>query len=116
MQDKSLETTGANLGIVFTWGEEPIFQAGDHVRVLTRSPVGHSRVPTYMRGKTGAVEAVIVPAADASAASYRHQGGTASGRPASLNGIREPPYAARQTHPLPLKDDKRRKQHEHDHD
>jgi nitrile hydratase subunit beta len=62
MRDKLLEPTVDNLGIVFGRGEEPIFQAGDHVRVLTRSPVGHYRVPTYLRGKTGAVEAVIEPA------------------------------------------------------
>ncbi len=79
MQSKSLEATGANLLGIFARGEEPIFQAGDHVRVLTRSFVGHSRGPTYPRGKTGAVEVVIEPAADTSADSYRHQGGTASG-------------------------------------
>jgi nitrile hydratase len=62
MPDKSLETTGAILGIVFALGEEPIFQAGDRVRVLARFPVGHYRVPTYLRGKTGAVEEVIEPA------------------------------------------------------
>lgn len=62
MQDKSLETSGANLGIVLAAGEEPILHAGDHVRILARSPVGHYRVPAYLRGKTGAVEAVIEPA------------------------------------------------------
>ena len=29
---------------------------------LARSPVGHYRVPTYLRGKTGSVETVIEPA------------------------------------------------------
>ena len=29
---------------------------------LTRSPIGHYRVPTYLRGKSGVVEAVIKPA------------------------------------------------------
>ena len=34
---------------------------GDRVRILTRSPVGHYRVPLYLRGKAGTVEAVIEP-------------------------------------------------------
>jgi nitrile hydratase subunit beta len=50
-------------GVIFALGEEPIFQPGDAVRILTRSPVGHYRVPTYLRGKSGAVEAIIEPAA-----------------------------------------------------
>ena len=44
-------------------GETPSWQAGDRVRVMTRSPIGHYRVPHYLRGKTGEVEAVIHPAA-----------------------------------------------------
>jgi nitrile hydratase subunit beta len=43
-------------------GEEPIFRPGDRVRIATRSPIGHSRVPLYLRGKSGTVEAVIEPA------------------------------------------------------
>ena len=50
-------------GLVFALGEKPIFAAGDKIRVLTRTPVGHYRVPTYLRGKTGEIEAVIEPAA-----------------------------------------------------
>ena len=42
-------------------GERPLFGAGDRVRVLTRRPVGHYRVPAYLRGKAGRVEAVIEP-------------------------------------------------------
>ena len=49
-------------GIVRALGEEPIFRPGDRVRIATRSPVGHYRVPLYLRGKTGIVEAVIEPA------------------------------------------------------
>ena len=44
-------------------GEEPIFRPGERIRILTRSPIGHYRVPIYLRGKTGSVEAVIEPAA-----------------------------------------------------
>jgi len=49
--------------VVTATGEVPIFEIGDRVRVMTRQPVGHYRVPTYMRGKAGVVDAVIEPAA-----------------------------------------------------
>jgi nitrile hydratase len=49
-------------GIVRALGEEPVFRPGDPVRIATRSPVGHYRVPIYLRGKIGTVEAVIEPA------------------------------------------------------
>lgn len=45
--------------VVLATGEAPIFAVGDSVRVLDRSPVGHYRVPTYLRGKPGRVEAII---------------------------------------------------------
>jgi nitrile hydratase len=48
---------------VFALGERPIFATGDRVRILSRSPLGHYRVPQYLRGKHGVVETVIVPAA-----------------------------------------------------
>jgi nitrile hydratase len=50
-------------GIVFATGEKPIFAAGDEVRILDRSPVGHYRVPQYLRGKNATVDRVIEPAA-----------------------------------------------------
>jgi nitrile hydratase subunit beta len=50
-------------GIVTAVGETPLFKTGDRVGVMTRAPVGHYRVPTYLRGKTGVVDAVIEPAA-----------------------------------------------------
>ena len=49
--------------IVPAEGERPAFQIGDTLRVMSRSPIGHYRVPHYLRGKTGMVEAVIHPAA-----------------------------------------------------
>jgi nitrile hydratase subunit beta len=49
--------------IISPKGEEPTFAAGDNVRILTRSPIGHYRVPTYVRGKRARVEAVIKPPA-----------------------------------------------------
>ena len=36
-------------GIVPATGEAPLFRPGEPVRVMTRSPVGHHRVPTYLR-------------------------------------------------------------------
>jgi len=44
-------------------GEEPVFTAGQRVRVGVRFPVGHYRVPRYIRGKHGIVENVIEPKA-----------------------------------------------------
>lgn len=52
---------GSLPGIVPAADEAPIFRAGDVVRVATRSPVGHYRVPLYLRGKVGTVESVIAP-------------------------------------------------------
>ena len=44
-------------------GERPLFAAGEQVRVIRRFPIGHYRVPRYMRGKRAIVERVIEPAA-----------------------------------------------------
>ena len=41
--------------------EEAIFRPGDTVRVATRSPIGHYRVPLDLRGKQARIEAVIEP-------------------------------------------------------
>lgn len=49
--------------IVLAAGELPIFAKGDRVLILNRCPVGHYRVPRYLRGRTGVVEAVIEPTA-----------------------------------------------------
>lgn len=48
--------------VVTATGEKPAFAAGDRVRVGTREPIGHYRVPRYLRGKTGKVIKVIEPA------------------------------------------------------
>ena len=37
--------------IVWALGEAPIFKVGELVRILRRSPVGHYRVPLYLRGQ-----------------------------------------------------------------
>ena len=44
------------LVVVPALGELPRFEAGIRVRVLVRSPIGHYRVPTYLRGKLGLIE------------------------------------------------------------
>jgi nitrile hydratase len=63
MQSKTREATGARYGVVYAVGEEPPFRPSDRVRVLTRTPVGHYRVPTYLRGKSGVVDRIIEPVA-----------------------------------------------------
>ena len=49
--------------IVFADRERPQFAANDHVRILIRSPIGHYRVPRYLRGRTAVIEAVVEPVA-----------------------------------------------------
>jgi hypothetical protein len=49
--------------VVLAGGEAPAFQTGETVRVMTRSPIAHYRVPQYLRGKTGVITAVIHPMA-----------------------------------------------------
>ncbi|QLH49962.1 MAG: nitrile hydratase subunit beta [Candidatus Accumulibacter cognatus] len=51
------------LNVVKALGEEPAFKAGDDVRISVRYPVGHYRVPAYIRGKLATVEAVMEPPA-----------------------------------------------------
>jgi nitrile hydratase len=61
MIDATQEATKIMSGIVTASGEEPLFTPGDRVRVSVRFPVGHYRVPAYIRGKSAVVEAVIEP-------------------------------------------------------
>ncbi len=49
--------------VVPALGEIPRFRRGDRVRIALRSPVGHYRVPLYVRGRTGTIETIIVPTA-----------------------------------------------------
>lgn len=49
--------------IVLADCEAPLFKAGDAVVISSRFPVGHYRVPRYVRGKRCVVEAVIEPRA-----------------------------------------------------
>jgi nitrile hydratase subunit beta len=57
-----IETQAGPLGVPAD-GETPRFQIGDRVTISVRYPVGHYRVPHYIRGKKAVVEAVIKPRA-----------------------------------------------------
>jgi hypothetical protein len=63
MSESSLAVGSSIAPIVKAMGEEPIFKPGDGVKISVRYPVGHYRVPRYIRGKRGSVESVIEPAA-----------------------------------------------------
>ena len=49
--------------VVAALDQTPLFAAGDQIRVSVRFPVGHYRVPNYIRGKAGVVEQAIEPRA-----------------------------------------------------
>jgi pimeloyl-ACP methyl ester carboxylesterase len=61
MEDQFLSTAGLLAEIIRSAGQSPIFRPGDRIRISSRSPVGHYRMPFYLRGKRGLVEAVIEP-------------------------------------------------------
>jgi nitrile hydratase len=63
MADQSFADRSTALGLVTATGELPAFAAGDRVRILDRTPIGHYRVPQYLRGKQGVVDSVIEPVA-----------------------------------------------------
>jgi len=49
----------SRVAIVAAEGEVPAFSTGDQIVVAKRFPIGHFRVPNFIRGKSGVVEAVI---------------------------------------------------------
>lgn len=62
-ETRELEMTASILQQVLpALHEEPAFQVGERVRVAMRAPIGHYRVPIYLRGSAGQVERVIEPA------------------------------------------------------
>jgi hypothetical protein len=63
MPQKSYPVTKPLANVVKAEDAEPLFKAGDSVKISVRFPIGHYRVPTYIRGKRGRVEAVIEPPA-----------------------------------------------------
>lgn len=50
--------------VVPALGEMPLYRPGDPVKVIVRFPMGHYRVPLYLRGKTGTIERLVTPAID----------------------------------------------------
>lgn len=48
-------------GIVRATGEAPMYNVGQAVKICERFPIGHYRVPIYVRGKRGTVESIILP-------------------------------------------------------
>ena len=61
MAEETANQAKQPFNIVKALGEEPMFQAGDTVRISMRFPIGHFRVPNYIRGKRGCVESVVEP-------------------------------------------------------
>ena len=56
----NISTIGSQ--IVKAMGEEPAFKVGDAVQISVRYPVGHYRVPTYVRGKRATITAILYSA------------------------------------------------------
>lgn len=52
-----------NFEVVSAPGDLRAFRPGSRVRIARRSPIGHYRVPQYLRGRAGVVESVIEPRA-----------------------------------------------------
>jgi nitrile hydratase len=63
MANKAVTDKSAAFGIVTATGEGPLFAPGDRIRIKDRTPIGHYRVPHYLRGKVGVVETIIEPVA-----------------------------------------------------
>lgn len=57
-----MTVTRRDESIVRALGETPSFKVGERVRIANRSPVGHYRVPLYLRGRDGVIEKIIDPA------------------------------------------------------
>ena len=58
MQDLKL-TNAVRAQAVKDAYEEPAYHVGQRVAVGVRYPIGHYRVPRYIRGKRGTVEAIM---------------------------------------------------------
>jgi nitrile hydratase len=61
MNSTAAASDGSGFAVVSAEGELPEFGIGEKVLVDVRAPVGHYRVPLYLRGKIGRVETVIEP-------------------------------------------------------
>jgi nitrile hydratase subunit beta len=63
MSQPSGQTLTPPANVVNTENYEPLFAVGDKVTISVLYPIGHFRVPNYIRGKLGTVLAVIEPRA-----------------------------------------------------
>ena len=62
--------------VVFADGELPIFGIGDRIRIASKAPIGHYRVPNYLRGKSAVIESIIARSAlDNEAEGFGHNAG-----------------------------------------
>ena len=61
--------------VVKATDEEPLFAIGDELRIATRFPIGHYRVPFPLRGKHGIVEAIVKPGIDNEEEGYGRNAG-----------------------------------------
>jgi nitrile hydratase subunit beta len=59
MPQPSRSVAKPSIHVVKPFGEQPIFKSGDAVRISLRYPIGHYRVPRYIRSKRGVIESVI---------------------------------------------------------
>ncbi|MBS0558567.1 MAG: nitrile hydratase subunit beta [Proteobacteria bacterium] len=64
MAEQPPESARTLIEVVPALGEVAPLRPGDPVRVVIRFPLGHYRVPLYLRGKTGTVERLVTPAID----------------------------------------------------
>ena len=62
MPEPALASTASLDRLVTALGADPVFSPGARVRISSRSPIGHYRVPQYLRGKAAIVETVVEPA------------------------------------------------------
>lgn len=61
MQMHSDARASTGRAVVLASGETPLFASGERVKVSSRRPVGHYRVPTYLRGRTVRIAEVMEP-------------------------------------------------------
>jgi nitrile hydratase len=64
MQERQKFEAAQRHGVVPALHEAPVFWPGAPVRVIERYPIGHYRVPLYLRGKAGVVDSLVQPAVD----------------------------------------------------
>ncbi|MBA3961205.1 MAG: nitrile hydratase subunit beta [Chthoniobacterales bacterium] len=62
MPEPASGTATPSLHTVKSFGDQPVWKAGDAIRISVRYPIAHYRVPRYIRGKRGLVEMVIARA------------------------------------------------------